>query len=160
VKIDAVCEPRVAKLNDLRLTGERLLLQQEHVQHVPGGIDAQRLREIAFDRSILFLHLVERRVEVLGLDPEYGHRNGAVAAGGDEVVDRVFELRQCVIVGAHVVGHDRLLGHTEQRQQRGSGPAGAVLAGGAMKHAGGFAPIRQRQKKGAIGLLRSETNSS
>jgi hypothetical protein len=37
MQIDAVDEPCIAKLNDLRLTDERLLQPQEHAQHVPSA---------------------------------------------------------------------------------------------------------------------------
>ena len=63
-----------------------------------------------------------------------------------ETVDRVLKLWEGVFVAAHKVGHDRFLGCAEQREQRGGGPTGAILASCAVENRGEFLAVGQRPK--------------
>ncbi len=114
------------------LPRQAVVLDQFAPQHVNGFLgQTEALLEVVVHAAVLGGDLVETGLQVTGLYPEQrlvdsGHaRRQRFQGRGD--------TGGGVVVGRQIIGHDRRLIDASDALQHGGGPAGAVLAGGAVE---------------------------
>ncbi|MNK84939.1 hypothetical protein D3C87_1048010 [compost metagenome] len=121
------------------LTGQAVVFDHLAAQHVDGFLgQTQTLLEVVVHAAVLRGHLVQAGLQITGVHAEQRR------------IDRRHARRHCrerrrhtrggVVVGCQVVAHDRSAVDPGDAQQHGRGPAGAILAGGAMEQRGAVDP--------------------
>ena len=115
--------------------------------------EAESRPHVAVDRPVTLLHQVDRGLQVRAVDPDHRPEQVELDPGFLDVAEDRLEGGQQLLVGQQVIAVDVLFVDPEEEQGGGRRPAGAVLAGGAVKEGGSESAVATSVKKALWDLV-------